>query len=139
MSTVYADRAFISVNGAPMIDVQSASLKRNFNAKPVPSMTADKFNTGFVQGNTEIDIDVEVAVQNALASPKLESLPFATADIALTFVSGADQYVASGLFMKNTDQNASGIGSETKKTFALGALKLVDSVGNVASVFNIQL
>ena len=139
MSTVYADRAFISVNGAPMIDIQSASLKRNFNAKPVPSMTVDQFNTGFVQGNTDIDIDLEVAVQNALPSPKLETLPFKTASVALTFVCGADQYVASGLFMKNTDQNASGIGSEVKKTFALGALKLVDSVGNVASVFNIQL
>lgn len=139
MATVYADRAFISVNGAPVIDVQSASLKRNFNAKPVPSMTPDKFNRGFVQGNTDIDIDLEVAVQNTLASPKIESLPFATADVALTFVCGADQYVASGLFMKNTDQNASGIGSEVKKTFAMGAIKLVDSVGNVASVFNIQL
>jgi hypothetical protein len=139
MATTYADRAFISVNGAPMIDIQSASLKRNFNAKAVPSMTPDKFNRGFVQGNTDIDIDVEVAVQNTLASPKLESLPFATADIALTFVCGADQYVASGLFMKTTDQNASGIGSEVKKTFSLGALKLVDSVGNVAAVFNIQL
>jgi len=139
MATVYADRAFISVNGAPMIDIQSASLKRNFNAKAVPSMTPDKFNRGFVQGNTDIDIDVEVAVQNTLPSPKLESLPFATADVALTFVCGADQYVASGLFMKTTDENASGIGTEVKKTFSLGAIKLVDSVGNVASVFNIQL
>lgn len=139
MATVYADRAFISVNGAPMIDVQSASLKRNFNAKPVPNMTTDHFNTGFVQGNTDIDIDVEVAVQNALPSPKLETLPFTTADVALTFVVGADQYVATGLFMKNTDENASGIGSEVKKSFSMGAIKLVDSVGNVASIFNISL
>ena len=139
MSTVYADRAFLSVNGAPLIDLQSAKLTRNFNAKPVPSMTADQWNTGFVQGNTDIDIEAEVAVQNTLPSPKLETLPFKTSDIALTFVCGADQYVAHGLFMKTTDQNASGIGSEVKKTFSLGALKLVDSVGNVASIFNIQL
>lgn len=139
MSTVYADRAFISVNGAPMIDVQSASLKVNHNSKPVPSMTNDHFNRGFVQGNWDIDIDVQVAVQNLLASPKLETLPFGTSDISLTFVSGADQYVATGLFMKNTDQNASGIGSEVKKSFSMGAIKLVDSVGNVSSVLNISL
>lgn len=139
MATTYADRAFISINGAPLIDVQSASLKRNLNAKAVPSMTPDKFNRGFVQGNTDIDIDVEVAVENLLASPKLETLPFDTADIALTFVCGADQYVATGLFMKNVDQNASGIGSEVKKSFSMGALKLVDSVGNAAGIFNIQL
>lgn len=139
MATVYADRAFISVNGAPIIDVQSASLKQNFNAKPVPNMTNNKFNTGFVQGNTDIDIELEVAVQNTLASPKLETLPFATSDLALTFICGEDQYVASGLFMKNTDQNASGIGTEVKKTFSMGAIKLTDSVGNVAAIFNIQL
>lgn len=139
MSTVYADRAFLSVNGTPIIDVQSASLKVNFNSKAVPTMTPDTFNRGFVQGNEDIDIDLEVAVQNGLASPKIESLPFKTADIRLTFVSGADQYVASGLFPKNVDQNASGIGSEVKKRFSLGAIKLVDSVGNAAAVFNIQL
>jgi hypothetical protein len=138
MSVVYADRAFISVNGAPLIDVQSASMKRNYNAKPVPSMTPDFFNTGYVQGNTDIDIDVEVAVENALPSPKIETLPFATASVALVFVTGADQYVCSGLFMKNVDQNASGIGSEVKKSFQMGALKVTDSVGNSASVFNIQ-
>lgn len=139
MATVYADRAFVTVNGAPVLDVQSANLKRNFNAKPVPSMTPDKFNRGFVQGNTDIDIDMEVAVQNTLASPKIETLPFGTADVALVFVAGADQYVATGLFMKTTDQNASGIGTEVKKTFAMGAIKLVDSVGNAANIFNIQL
>jgi hypothetical protein len=139
MATVYADRAFISVNGTPVIDVQSANLKRNFNAKAVPSMTPDSFNRGFVQGNTDIDIDVEVAVENALPSPKIETLPFKTADISLVFVCGADQYVATGLFMKTTDENASGIGTEVKKTFAMGAIKLVDSVGNAAAIFNIQL
>lgn len=139
MSTTYADRAFISVNGAAVLDVQSANLKRNFNARAVPTMTPDKFNRGYVQGNTDIDIDLEVAVQNAFPSPKIETLPFDTADVQLTFVCGADQYVATGLFMKTTDQNASSIGSEVKKSFALGALKLVDSVGNVANIFNIQL
>jgi hypothetical protein len=102
-------------------------------------MTPDQFNRGFVVGNTDIDIDVEIAVENTLASPKIESLPFKTANIGLVFVCGADQYVATGLFMKNTDQNASGIGSEVKKHFAMGAIKLVDSVGNAASIFNIQL
>jgi hypothetical protein len=139
LATVYADRAFIQVNGAPVIDLQSASLKTNFNAKPVPSMTPDTFNRGFVQGNEDIDIDLEVAVQNTLASPKIESLPFKTADVRLVFVAGADQYIASGLFPKNVDQNAAGIGTEVKKRFSLGAIKLTDAVGNVAQVFNIQL
>lgn len=139
MATVYADRAFISVNGTPVLDLQSASLRQNFNAKPVPSMTPDSFNRGFVEGNTDIDISLEVAVQNTLPSPKLETLPFKTADVRLTFICGADQYTATGLFRKDVNQNAAGIGQEVKKSFNLGAIKLVDAVGNAASIFNIQL
>lgn len=135
---IYADRAFISVNGAPLVDLQSASLKQNKNAKAVPTMTNDTFNRGAVRGNTDIDITCEVAVQNVLASPKLESLPFDGTDLQLTFVSGADQYVATGLFIKDVDQNASGIGSEVKKTFNMGAIKLVDAVGN-SVLFDISL
>lgn len=137
MATQYADRAFLSINGAKLIDLQSASLKQNLNAKPVPNMTQDQFNTGFVQGNTNIDITLQIAVENTLARPKLESLPFGTSDIALTFAVGADLYTASGLFMKDTDDNAAGIGEEVKTTFNFGALKLVDVVGN-SSLFNLS-
>jgi hypothetical protein len=132
LAQLYADRAFISINGAKIADVQSASLKQTFNAKPVKSMTPDQFNRGFVQGNTDIDIDLGIAVENSLARPKLESLPFSTADIQLTFIVGADQYVAHNLFMKDTADDASGIGEEVKTKFTLGALKLLDAVGNSA-------
>lgn len=134
----YADRAFVSVNGAPLLDLQSASLKTNQNSKAVPSMTNDRFNRGAVFGNIDIDIDVEVAVQQLLASPKLETLPYASSDVRINFQCGADLYVATGVYLKNSDQNASGVGSEAKKTFSLGALKLVDSVGN-SVLFDIQL
>lgn len=135
----YADRAFISVNGAKIFDVQSASLKQNLNARPVPSMTQDRFNRGVVQGNTDIDITLQIALQDTLARPKLESIPFTESDVQLNFVVGADQFVATGLYLKDVDDNAGGIGDEVKTTFNLGALKLVDAVGNVAQLFNIQL
>lgn len=138
MATLYADRAFVSVNGAQIADLQSASLKQTFNAKAVPTMTPDSFNRGFVQGNTDIDITFELAIQNTLASPKLESLPFKTADIQITFLVGVDQYVATGLFVKDTDSNASGIGTEVKKTYNFGAIKLVDAIGN-SSLFSLIL
>ncbi len=44
MTTKYADRAFLSMNGARIADVQSASLKQNQNAKAVGTMTPDGFN-----------------------------------------------------------------------------------------------
>ena len=138
MSTKYADRAFISINGAKLADIQSASLKQNKNAKVVPSMTPDGWNRGFVQGNTDIDITLQLAVQNQLSRPKLEGIDYENNDVQLTFIVGADQFIATGLFNKDVDDNAGGVGDEVKTTFNFGALKLQDGVGNSA-LFNIDL
>lgn len=138
MATKYADRAFLSINGAKLSDIQSASLKQNQNARVVPSMTDDGFNRGFVQGNKDIDLTFTLAVQNQLARPKLEAIDYENNDVQMTFVVGADQYIATGLFLKDTDDNAGGVGDEVKATFNYGALKLVDPIGN-SSLFNIEL
>jgi hypothetical protein len=138
VTTKYADRAFISVNGAVIADVQSASLKQNRNARVVPTMTPDGWNRGFVQGNTDVDITVGIAVQNALASPKLEGINYEDNDVQLTFVCGADQYVATGLFNKDSEMNAGGVGDEVKKTFNFGAIKVTDAVGN-SVLFDLSL
>lgn len=136
--TRYADRAFLSMNGAKIADLQSASLKLNYNAKAVPTMTDDGFNRGSVEGNLDCDIDMEIAIVNTLSTPKLEDIPFATSDIQLNFVVGADQYVATKIFRKTANVNTSGIGTEGKKSWAFGALKCTDAVGN-SILFNLQL
>lgn len=138
MAMLYADRAFISVNGAQLADVQSCTLKQNKNAKAVGTMTPDRFNRGFVQGNVDIEISLSLAVQNGLARPKLESIPFDTADVQLTFIRGQDQFVAHNLFIKDVEDAASGIGEEGKVNYNFGALKLLDAVGN-SVLFNIGL
>lgn len=138
MATKYADRAFVSVNGARIADIQSASLRQNLNARPVPTMTDDGFNRGFVQGNRDIDITMTVAVQNQLARPKLEAIDFENNDVQLTFVVGQEIFIATGLFMKDVDDSAGGIGDEVKTNFNMGALKLQDAIGNSA-LFNIDL
>lgn len=138
MATKYADRAFISVNGARLADVQSATLRQNKNARVVPSMTPDGFNRGFVQGNRDIDITVQIAVRNQEARPKLENINYETNDIQLTFVVGADQFVCTGLFNKDVDDAAGGVGDEVKTTFNFGALRVQDAVGN-SVLFDIDL
>lgn len=134
----YADRAFISINGARVVDVQSATLKQNQNAKAVPSMTPDGFNRGFVQGNKDIDITLTIAVENQLSRPKFESIDYEASDVQLTFIVGADQYIATGLFCKDVDDNAGGVGDEVKSTFNFGAIRLQDAVGNSA-LFGLSL
>ena len=118
--------------------MQSASLKQNKNARVVPTMTPDGFNRGYVQGNTDIDINLVIAVQNQLSRPKLESIDFENNDVQLTFVCGNEQFVATGLFNKDTEDNSPGVGDEVKTTFNFGALRLQDAVGNSA-LFNISL
>lgn len=138
MATKYADRAFISVNGARVADLQSATLKQNHNAKPVPSMTQDGFNKGFVKGNREIDVSIVLAVQNQLSRPKLEAIDFEANDVQITWVCGVEQFIATGVFLKDNDDAAGGVGEEVKATFNFGALRLTDAVGN-SSLFNLQL
>ena len=138
MSVKYADRAFISINGARLVDIQSASLKQNKNARVVPTMTPDGFNRGFVQGNTDIDITCTIALQNLLSRPKLESIDYENNDVQLTFVAGAELFIATGLFLKDVDDNSGGVGDEVKTTFNFGSLRLQDAVGD-SSLFNIDL
>ena len=137
MATRYADRAFVSVNGSLLADLQSASLKQNHNRKYSPIMTQDGFHRGFTQGNREIDVTITLAVQNQLARAKLESIDYENNDVQLTFVVGADQYIATGLFLKDNDDNAGGVGDEVKATFNFSALRLQDAVGN-SSLFNLS-
>src|SRR5258708_37579723 len=100
MATKYADRGFIAVNGVPLIDVQSISVKQNFNAKQVKSMTPDGFDRGYVEGNPDIDVNFVLAVENLLASPKLEAIDFQANNVSLNAVFGADQYTVQNLFRK---------------------------------------
>lgn len=138
MATKYADRAFISVNGSRIGDIQSGSLKQNKNAKVVPSMTDNGRNRGFVQGNLDIDITFVLAVQNKLSRPKLEAIDYEANDVQITWVCGAELFTATGVFNKDAEDNAGGVGDEVKATFNFGALDLKDAVGN-SVLFSISL
>lgn len=138
MATKYADRAFLSVNGTKVVDLQSASLKQNKNARIVPSMTNDGFNRGFVQGNTDIDITATIAVRNKLARPKFEAIDYENADVQITWVCGSEQFISTGVFLKDVEDAAGGVGDEVKATYNFGATKIQDSVGNSA-LFDLAL
>lgn len=138
MSVRYADRGFVSINGARVADIQSASLKQNKNARVVPSMTTDGFNRGFVQGNTDIDLTFTLAVQNQLSRPKFESIDYEANDVQATFIVGAEQFICTGLFLKDVSDDAGGVGDEVKTSFNFSALRVQDAVGN-SVLFDIGL
>lgn len=138
MSTVYADRGFISINGNALEDIKSATVRQNHNSKAVPTMTRRKFNKGFVRGNTEIDVSFSLATQNQKARPKLEAIDYEANDVQLTFEVGADLYILTGLFPKDNEDSAPGTGSEVTASFNFGALEFTDAVGN-SVLFNLDL
>ena len=140
MTVRYADRAFIKVSGLVVAEVQSATLKQNYNRKVVPCMTANGRNTGYIQGNVEIDVTVSIANTNQLSRPKFESLNYEKNAVSIVFLVGSTPsnpstfYTATGVFLKDVDDAAGGVGDEVKTTFNFGALDVVDSGGASAAL-----
>ena len=130
MGVLYADRARMFVNGVELLDVQSLTVNLNDATKVVQTMTTDRRNKGWTRGNREITFTAEVAVQDALASAKLESIDYDSQDVSVQFTQGADKYLLKSVCMNTMSQAASGVGSEGKKTYNFVALDLVDMVGN---------
>lgn len=138
MAQLYADRAFLSVNGAFLEDVKTAVVRRNPNAKAVATMTRNGRNKGYVQGNLDITVDFSIAVENQLARPKLESINYEANNVALTFEVGSDLFSVIGLFPGPYDDNAPGTGQDVITSFSFGALDVVDATGN-SSLFDLVL
>lgn len=130
MTIKYADRAFISVNGAFFSDLQSASLRQTRNAKVQPSITPDGFHRGHTEGNRDIDIMIQLANRNLTPRPNLEDVNFASSDVQITWLLGAKFIVATGIYLKDVEDNAPGVGEEAKTTFQLGAIRVADALGN---------
>jgi len=137
-SILYADRMFVSVNGVEVLDIESASVKISDGTKVVPTMTRNRRNKGTVKGNREITGSVAVAVQNALGTPKLEEIDYNSQSVAITVEHGGDRYTLTDVDFVDASQDASGVGSEGKKSFNLVAMDVIDQVGNSA-LFNTSL
>ena len=138
MSQLYIDRGFLNFNGVELQDIVNITVSRNAGSKVVPTMTRNRRNKGFTMGNLEIKLAFGLAVQNKLATPKLEDIDYEANNISVTFEHGGDRYTVTGLFYVDDNQAASGVGSEGKKDFNFLALDIIDQVGNSA-LFNLGL
>lgn len=132
MSTLYADRGFISINGVEVLDVESITVRVSDGTKHVPTMSRNRRFTGTVKGNREISCNFAVAVQNNLASPKIEQIDYQANNVALTFQQGADIYTLINMDFVDVEQSAPGVGTEGKKTYNTIFLDMIQQVGNSA-------
>jgi hypothetical protein len=132
MSTLYADRGFIDINGVEVLDVESVSVKVSDGTKHVPTMTRNRRFNGTVKGNREVSCNFAVAVQNTLGSPKIEMIDYQNNNVNLTFQHGADIYTLVNMDFVDVDQSASGVGTEGKKSFNTIFLDIIEQTGNSA-------
>lgn len=132
MGVLYIDRGFVSVNGVEVLDVESITMRVSDGTKYVPTMTRNRRYKGTVKGNRDINLNLAVAVQHKLGTPKLESIDYENNDVALTFEHGGDRYTCVGLDFVDDEQAAPNVGAEGKKTFNLLAVDIIDQVGNSA-------
>ncbi len=130
MGNLYIDRGFVSVNGVDVLDVENITMRMSDGTKHVPTMTRNRRPKGTVKGNREITMSMSVAVQSALGTPKLETIDYTNNDVRMTFEHGGDRYTVVGLDFVDTEQSASGVGAEGKKTFNLLGTDVIDQVGN---------
>lgn len=137
-AAVYADRAFVSFQGIELVNIQRSSLRQDFGGKPVETMTNDRFNRGFLLGNRKITIGLTLATEQTLARPKLDGIDFTAQDYAVTYVVGANLWVATGLFPIDATDDNGGVGAEATFAINLGATRIVDAAGNPVD-FNIAL
>lgn len=130
MATNYSDRGFISLNGVPIYDVEDISWEVDDGTKVVPTMTRNRRNMGYVSGNRTVTCNFSIAVQNTLATPKIEFIDFTTQDVALTIQQGADNYTLVNMAFAKVTQSAPAVGTQGKKSFSALFLDIVDSAGN---------
>lgn len=132
MSRLYADRGHLNFQGVELQDIMEISVSRNDGTKPVGTMSRDRRHKGYVKGNREIRWTFSVAVQESLATPKIEDLDFQSNDYSCTFEHGGDRYTLVDIEHADDNQAASGVGTEGKKSFNMLALDILDQNGNSA-------
>ncbi len=130
MGVLYIDRMYLTMNGVEILDIEQADLKRSYGTKYVPTFSRTRRNKGTVKGNLDINVSLTTAVQSTLATAKLEDIDYNAQSVAMTAEHGGDRYTLTDMDFVDTDQTASGVGSEGKKAFNFLALDYVDQVGN---------
>lgn len=123
---LFADRAFVIINGFESTDIESIDFTASKNETPVDTMTRNKRSIGFRGGNLKVDLNLTFAVENAVAQLNL-ALADPTADISIGVEMGGDSFLFTEVSQNELSGTAS-VGAATK-SLALQAIDFVDENG----------
>lgn len=108
------------------------------NARVSQSITPDGFNRGATNGNRDIDITLAFAVPNVAPRVAFEAINYASNDVQITWICGGQIAIATGVYLKDVEDSAPGVGEEVKTTASFGAMRVTDAIGNPV-LFNLDL
>ena len=126
MGKIYADRAFIEINGTELAGAENVDLNVNENLTRVDTMTRTKRAAGYRKGNLVVNGSFTLAVESdrpqvnlALKDPSL------TANLA--FIMGGERF--SVIDVEQAEMSHSGTVGNATKTIRFEALDIVDDTG----------
>jgi hypothetical protein len=119
MTKLFADRAFVTVNGFELVHLKTADLEIDEALTVVDTMSRNHRSAGYKQGNKKISLTLELEVE-ALAAQFDLALANPTADIGVVWELGGERYIATGVRQASTSmKGAVGGGSKSIKLMAL--------------------
>lgn len=124
---LYADRAFLEVNGNEVADCISADCSASENLSRQSTMTKNYRDAGFKKGNRTVNLKLTLAITRKQAQIDL-ALADEDADVNVVFICGGERYIAKDCAQSNMNLTSS-VG-DASKSLDLEALDLVNENGN---------
>lgn len=126
MSKIFADRAFLTVNGFELAHLKTANLSVSEGLSRVSTMTRNRRDAGYKHANKSIQIDAELEIEANRAQVDL-ALANPTADIRVVYEAGGERYIATGVAQSSMDLRGS-VG-DASKSLKLEALDCTNENG----------
>jgi len=123
---LFADRAFITINGFETAHVKTSNLKSSESLSRVSTMTRNRRDPGYKRGNKSIQISLTLEIEQQKAQIDL-AIADPTADVQLVYECGAERYNALGL--AQSEMTLDGSVGDANKQITLEALDLVNENG----------
>ena len=128
---LFADRAFITINGFEAMHVKSANLKISEALARVETMTRNRRTAGYKRGNKSIQLSVTLDIEAKKAQIDA-AIADPTAEINCVFEVGGERYNATGLAVSDTSLDGS-VG-DSSKSINFEALDVVNENGTAVNV-----
>lgn len=127
MAQLFADRAFVAINGFEVLEVENVDWTFNPNLTRVETMTRNRRSAGFRKGNKAVSLVLTLATKIDVSQINL-ALKNESDQVTVSVEQGGDTFTFVDVEQGEMSGTAS-VGNATK-TLNLEALDFVDENGN---------